>query len=141
MKKSSAITFSILIMLVALGALLGFTSFYIDQATIQPIISMKDSEVSLKCFMTLVRLGNGKYLRMGETVPQDSLRSKLVTTYNLQDSAMIINYDYLQALGYSGVFSGNEEEFIEFLKSDEYSAQCYIRSYGPVERGFVAIYK
>jgi hypothetical protein len=139
--KSSAITFSILIILIVLGVLLGFTSFYIDQATIRPIVLMKDSEVEMKCFLMLIRNVNG-YLRKGENPPSNSLRSSLLSNYNIQsDAVQLKETQNLEDLGYKGIFIGNESIFKNFLSYSEHSVECYIRSYGPVEKGFIAIYK
>jgi hypothetical protein len=142
-KKSSAISFSILIMLIVLGVLLGFTSYYIDQAAIKPIVLMKDSEVNMKCFLVLLRNTKG-YINIGEVAPSDTYRSKLLNTYS-------ISYSYssfepsstLNTLGYSGIFMGNEEEFRNLISNvlSEFKIQCYMRSYGPVQKGFIAIYK
>jgi hypothetical protein len=140
-KKASAITFSILILLLVLGVMLGFTSMYVDQATVKPIILMKDSEVNMKCFLTLLRIEGNDYIRLGETPPSGSKREKLIQNYNLDSNLNTTKeYDNLITLGYSGVFIGNEASFRKELSSGDITMECYIRSYGPVEQGFIAIY-
>jgi hypothetical protein len=140
-KKSSAITFSILILLLVLGVLLGFTAMYVDQVAIRPIILMRDSEVNMKCFLTLLRIQGNDYIRMGETLPKNSLREKLMATYNIENEIGISKeYKNLEILGYSGVYMGNDADFREKLSGNDITFECYMRSYGPVQKGFIAIY-
>ncbi|MFA5333725.1 MAG: hypothetical protein WC376_04490 [Candidatus Nanoarchaeia archaeon] len=140
-KNSSAISFSILILLLVLGVLLGFTAMYVDQATVRPIILMRDSEVDMRCFLTLIRIQGNDYIRTGQTPPENSLRQKLLDTYNISGTASSTKeYKNLELLGYKGVYVGNEAEFRNELSSSDKLFYCYLRSYGPVEKGFIAIY-
>jgi hypothetical protein len=138
-KKSSAITFSILILLIAMGTMLALSSFFIDQATVRPIILMRDSEVNMRCFLILLNIESNNYIRTGQNPPDESLRQRLLDTYGIgQEAAQSKEYLNIQRLGYSGVLSANDAEFRQELSQK--NIECYIRSYGPVERGFVAIY-
>jgi len=137
--KSSAITFSILILLIVMGTMLALSSFFIDQATVRPIILMRDSEVNMRCFLTLLNIESNNYIRTGQNPPDETLRQRLLNTYGIsQESAQSKEYLNIQRLGYSGVISANDAEFRRALSQK--NIECYIRSYGPVDRGFVAIY-
>jgi len=140
-KKTSSITVSILIMLVVLAVLLSLTAFFVDQAVIFPLVLMKDTDVNLRCFLSLKNFNTG-YVRQTQILPNGSLRQKLESTYNLtKESSSITMDDSLISLGYSGIFSGNEESFRAMLTDDRYVVTCYTRSFGPVYNGFIALYR
>ncbi|MDD2679139.1 MAG: hypothetical protein PHS81_04620 [Candidatus Nanoarchaeia archaeon] len=140
MKKSSAITISILILLLALAVLLGLTAFFVDQSVVYPLVLMMDSEINLKCFLSLINLNNQGYIREGETAPAGTLRKELVLLYNIDESMKKAqNYNIAMELGYSGVFTGNEEEF-QRLRASGARIRCYTRSFGPAKTGYIALY-
>ncbi|MDD4353771.1 MAG: hypothetical protein PHN56_04925 [Candidatus Nanoarchaeia archaeon] len=139
MKKSSALTISIIIMLVALAVLLGLTAFFVDQSVIYPLVLMEDSDVNLRCFLSLKNFNTG-YIRQVNNPPSGTLREKILSTYDISTgSALVINYPSLQSIGYSGIFSGNNEQFRQKLAQGV--IVCYTRSFGPDYDGFLALYK
>lgn len=126
-------------MLVALAVLLGLTAFFVDQSVIYPLILMQDSDVNLRCFLSLKNFNTG-YIRQTISPEIGTLRSKLLSTYNISTGESVtIDYPNLKSLGYSGVFSGNTESFTHKLR--EGVIVCYTRSFGPAFNGFLALYR
>ena len=145
MRKTSAITFSVLIMLVVLAVLLGLTAFFIDQSVVYPLVLMQDTEVTLKCFLSLINLNSQGYIRQGEVppeFPENSLRNELLKVYNIEEVVTTKKDDSkLQILGYSGIFTGNYAEFLDLMQDANFKIMCYTRSFGPANKGYIAIYR
>lgn len=152
--KANAITLDILIMLVILAVVLGFTSFYIDQVMLRPIIQMNDQEASLKCSLLLSQLLKGGYLRQGEIVDSDSLKESLIQTYNVTNENNInfgrYTENYQEALkalyGKDAVLIIESEYLFNLvagknnLFGKQFSPVCYTMVYGPINTGVAAIF-
>ncbi|VVB74309.1 Uncharacterised protein [Candidatus Tiddalikarchaeum anstoanum] len=106
MRKGSAITLSIFIMMIVLGSLLAYTAFYVDQVMLRPVVQMYDSETDLKCFFIISNIVGGEYLRDGEPVPSGSLRSELNDLYGLRNG--------------KGAYLGDREEFFNKVLALQY---------------------
>ncbi|MBN1923318.1 MAG: hypothetical protein JW791_00985 [Nanoarchaeota archaeon] len=147
MRKASAITLSIFIMMIMLAVLLGYTAFYVDQVTVRPVVLMRDSEVSLKCFLVLNSIIGGEYVREGEPVDEGTLKSDLLQTYQLvnqQEFFMSDNQEEYEELlelvyGPSEIIVNNERVFMQILREGA-PAACLVRLYGPVRTGFAGLY-
>ena len=139
MKKSSAITISIIIMLLALAILLGMAAFFIDQSVVYPLVLMIDSDVNLRCYLSLIRVSQS-YIRASDIPQEGTLREKLLTSYNIDENIKeSMDNEYLTRLGYSGIFFGDEAEFRTFRNNNQ--IMCYARSFGPARQGYIALYK
>lgn len=157
MRKASAITISIFIMMIVLAVLLGFTAFYVDQVMIRPVVMMKDTETSLRCFFVLSNIIGTDYIRDGETVPSNSMRVDLLKTYglkNVQEEVELTTYEesFKQSLelmyGNTSLQIRNEEVFWTTVAGADTKEKnipalpvaCYMNVYGPIRIGTAGLF-
>ncbi len=146
MRKASAITLSIFIMMIVLAVLLGYTAYYVDQVVIRPVVLMQDAEVGLKCFFALSNIIGGEYVREGEPVPEGSLRSDLMESYQISNVQELYLGDYQDiyeeslALMYGDaeVIIRNDQVFWQAVRS--IPVTCYLSVYGPVRIGTAGLF-
>lgn len=149
MKKASAITLSIIIMMLMLAALLGYTAFYIDQVTLKPVVLMQDTEVSLRCFFILSNVVGNEYLRDGEVPESNTLRERLVVqTYAVQGQPQDYFgehvepfYDILESLfGNSEFATAQKNVFWTTVQQRNLPVSCYMNVFGPVRMGTTGLF-
>lgn len=148
MKKASAITLSIIIMMLVLAALLAYTAFYIDEVTLRPVVEMQSTESDLRCFLILSNIIGSNYLRDSEPVPNGSLRQELIRFYglnnvervNLGDREELFRNVLLIQYGNSETVIAEEEIFWSALNRYNIPFECYTRVYGPIRIGIAALF-
>ncbi|PIU63459.1 hypothetical protein COS83_00545 [archaeon CG07_land_8_20_14_0_80_38_8] len=149
MKKASAITLDIFIMMIMLAVLLGFTAYYVDQITVRPVVLMIDSEVNLRCFFVLSQIASSEYVREGEPVPDNSLRMELLKTYGLsnsQEKAYFGTYQdtYEESLnlmyGDSKIIVRNDDVFWTTVQAHSIPVACSMNVFGPVRTGTAGLF-
>ena len=147
-KKLNAITLDILIMLILLAIVLGFTSFYIDQVMVRPVLQMNDQDTSLKCSFLLSQLLKAGYLREGEMPKQGTLKKSLLNTYNVTNENNInfgrFNNQYDQAVkavyGNNAILIVTNTYIFNKLINKGFSPYCYEIVYGPITTGIAGIF-
>lgn len=154
MKKANAITMDILIMMLMLAVVLGFTSFYVDQVMLRPIIQMNDMGTSLKCSFLLAQLLEGGYLREGNIPEQETLKESLKNTYNITNTHNVnfgkytdsyeqiikIMYGPNAVLIMESTYLFNKVAGSNNLFGKRFTPVCYAMVYGPINTGVAGIF-
>jgi len=144
MRKASGITLSVFVMLCVLALLLGLTSFYIDRVSVNPIVVMHDSEVSLKCHFVLSNAVGSEYSRQSDIISEDSLKYNLTQTYGLDDVQQF-DYGTLEESFKEALSLTYEDTDINILTNTEYirigNFICSIELYGPSSSSIAGLSK